>query len=406
MLLPRELIYIEKSNFDVLIEDSFIKHVFDILIDLEDKENMCLVESNVDIENTYVAFFNMVFYLATEARHKSNPSFRIKEYVSYIEDTSMQLGLNEDLCREIALSLLYYLYENLPKHDTRFLERLKKYIVSEYLFEKIGKCQTELESHGWSYFANYGALPRYTLEYLKKCAWKKITHNYDMNSIRYILEYTTSYKCERKNIADSIIFAIEEEYIELMNGSEFIDCCRKLITDFLEEIGGWDGELDYKGIVRHHLNFTKPKASHEQIDENITSLKSKVGEQEKIIRDKDEYISRLESERIVAENYMDDEGCDSNRLDTAQLIILFETLLNVTLDASQTNLSALSRFLAKVSGYKEGSVRSKINEKAKGGSYDNAKAKRDAAMLVELLKSIDKENVLRVVSRLKENFGL
>ena len=144
--------------------------------------------------------------------------------------------------------------------------------------------------------------------------------------------------------------------------------------------------------------------SNIEIDEIVTSLKSKVEEQEQIIRDKNEYIARLESERIVAENYMDDEGCDSDRLDTAELIILFETPLNITLDATHTNISALSKFIAKVSGYKDGAVRSKINH-AKG-SYDNAKAKRDAAMLVELLKPIDKNNELHVVRRLKENFGL
>ena len=77
---------------------------------------------------------------------------------------------------------------------------------------------------------------------------------------------------------------------------------------------------------------------------------------------------------------------------------------SVTLDATHTNISALSKFIAKVSGYKDGAVRSKINH-AKG-SYDNAKAKRDAAMLVELLKPIDKNNELHVVRRLKEHFGL
>lgn len=171
------------------------------------------------------------------------------------------------------------------------------------------------------------------------------------------------------------------------------------------------GKEPHNSLAYTKLCVAKEQESNDILENNIgieeivTSLKSKVEEQEKIIRGKNEYIARLESEKNVAENYTDDEKNDSERLDTTQLIILFETLLNVTLDAAHTNISALSRFIAKVSGYKDGAIRAKINQKAKG-FYDNAKAKRDAAMLVDLLKSIDKKNELRVVSRLKENFGM
>ena len=122
--------------------------------------------------------------------------------------------------------------------------------------------------------------------------------------------------------------------------------------------------------------------------------------QETIISEKEVYIKKLESEREFVENVVEDEKCDSERLDTAQVIMLFESLLNVSLDPSHTNISALSKLIAKVSGYKEGSVRTKINQKR---DYDNAKAKKDAEMLLELLKPIDKEKELLVVSRLKEN---
>ena len=394
MLLPRELIYIEKNNFDLLVKDPFVGHVFNILIDMEDREGMQLLESNENIESIYVAFFNMVFYLASEARMKSNPFLRIKEYVSYIEVTSIQQGLNEKLCREIALSLLYYLHEDLPMHDTIFLERLKIYIKSEYLFNKIGECKTELQSKDF-YFAWYGAIPRYTLEYLKKCAWKKITHNYDMNSIRYILEHTTSYKCERKNIADSIMYAIEEDTIEHINGPEIVSCCRNCITEFLEEIGGWPGELDYKGIVRSSISSTEDCFHNIRPDNRNLSVKTSPNN------------SDMDSSENSTRNFTGENDIESTGLDATQLILLFEALLNVPLDSTYTNISALSRFIAKISGRKHEPILSKINE-IKGGKigYDSAKVKKDAEMLIELLKPIDREKELLVVSRLKENFGM
>ena len=170
-------------------------------------------------------------------------------------------------------------------------------------------------------------------------------------------------------------------------------------------IPGLQSQETSKGKMKTELEsqIKEQKSNENLIDEIVITPTSKIEEQEKIVHDKNGGIARLESERSVIDNNIDDEECNTERLDTAQLIMLFETLLNVPLGATYTNIHALSKLIAKVSGYKASAVRTKINQ---GRDYDNAKSKKDAAMLVELLKPIDKNNELLAVSRLKENFGL
>lgn len=80
-------------------------------------------------------------------------------------------------------------------------------------------------------------------------------------------------------------------------------------------------------------------------------------------------------------------------LSVKQLIILFMETLDITLDATDINQSALARLIAQVSGYTEKSVRPKI---AKGVDYDEKQTRHDAELIAALLDEIKPELAERI----------
>ena len=88
---------------------------------------------------------------------------------------------------------------------------------------------------------------------------------------------------------------------------------------------------------------------------------------------------------VVGDNVVGDKGDDMaggrGVLSVKQLIILFMEMLDVTLDASGINQSALAKLIAQVSGYAENTVRPKI---AKGVDYDAKQTRQDAERIAAL----------------------
>ena len=80
-----------------------------------------------------------------------------------------------------------------------------------------------------------------------------------------------------------------------------------------------------------------------------------------------------------------EEEPEVEQLTTQQLIILFEALLDVSLDSQYTNQSALANLLSRISGYNPNSIRYKITS---GVDYDKQQVKSDALLVAALLEKI------------------
>lgn len=100
---------------------------------------------------------------------------------------------------------------------------------------------------------------------------------------------------------------------------------------------------------------------------------------------------------------VDDRGDDGpggrGVLSVKQLIILFMEMLDVTLDASGINQSALAKLIAQVSGYAENTVRPKI---AKGVDYDAKQTRQDAERIAALLDGIKPELAEKIRNNVRE----
>lgn len=82
---------------------------------------------------------------------------------------------------------------------------------------------------------------------------------------------------------------------------------------------------------------------------------------------------------------------DINTLKTlsiGQLVILFGSLFNLTLDASFTNQSQLSDLISRVSGKSSQSIRQKVMELAKMDSYTK-QVKIDAELIAKLIEKLN-----------------
>ena len=72
-------------------------------------------------------------------------------------------------------------------------------------------------------------------------------------------------------------------------------------------------------------------------------------------------------------------------LTNKQLVILFESLLDVPLSSQYTNIKAFARLISRVSGHSEGSVRTCING---GIDYDKSSVKNDVEVVASLLDTV------------------
>ena len=90
----------------------------------------------------------------------------------------------------------------------------------------------------------------------------------------------------------------------------------------------------------------------------------------------------------LSQNAIKEQAPEENApttMSNRQLVIMSEALLDVSLSSQFTNIKALARFISKVSGRSEGSIRTCINH---GIDYDNAFVKNDVEAVASLLDAI------------------
>ena len=107
----------------------------------------------------------------------------------------------------------------------------------------------------------------------------------------------------------------------------------------------------------------------------------------------DDIVGMLESlpeenVSMAVEDKTDSTKGGAAGLTNRQLVILFESLLDVPLSSQYTNIKALARLISKVSGHSEGSVRTCINS---GIDYDRAPVKNDVEVVAGLLDAVKPE---------------
>ena len=114
----------------------------------------------------------------------------------------------------------------------------------------------------------------------------------------------------------------------------------------------------------------------------------------------DEIRDLLENLPVEGQPPLPDTGKEPAKGDSQftnrQLIILFESLMDLSLSSQYTNIKALARVISKVSGRSEGSIRTCINS---GIDYDNPSVKNDVEVVAGQLDVLD----AKLAGRLRNN---
>lgn len=148
-------------------------------------------------------------------------------------------------------------------------------------------------------------------------------------------------------------------------------------------------------LKRNVDKMMKEEQNSAQIAFNFGPVNGNVEKQEIHL---DKPVEGDKSDNVVGDKG-DDVAGGRGVLSVKQLIILFMEMLDVTLDASGINQSALAKLIAQVSGYAENTVRPKI---AKGVDYDAKQTRQDAERIAALLDGIKPELAEKIRNNVRE----
>ena len=126
-------------------------------------------------------------------------------------------------------------------------------------------------------------------------------------------------------------------------------------------------------------------------------------ENEQLRTENETLKTKLEQQEAAESGGELNEGGKYPQFTNRQLVILFQTMLNVTLKAEKgetpVNIKAFSDFIGMVSGRSGGSIRTTVN---KGINYDQNGVKKDVGLLVEKMKVFNDAISQRLIAQIEE----
>lgn len=135
-------------------------------------------------------------------------------------------------------------------------------------------------------------------------------------------------------------------------------------------------------------------------DEKMKELQQ---ENEQLRTENETLKTKLEQQEAAESGGELNEGGKYPQFTNRQLVILFQTMLNVTLKAeigeTPVNIKAFSDFIGMVSGRSGGSIRTTVN---KGINYDQNGVKKDVVLLVEKMKVFNDAISQRLIAQIEE----
>lgn len=135
-------------------------------------------------------------------------------------------------------------------------------------------------------------------------------------------------------------------------------------------------------------------------DEKMKELQQ---ENEQLRTENETLKTKLEQQEAAESGGELNEGGKYPQFTNRQLVILFQTMLNVTLKAEKgetpVNIKAFSDFIGMVSGRSGGSIRTTVN---KGINYDQNGVKKDVGLLVEKMKVFNDAISQRLIAQIEE----
>ena len=188
---------------------------------------------------------------------------------------------------------------------------------------------------------------------------------------------------------------------ELAFGGEWTDKTKlDIMHDLVKEEAQQKAKEEYAKISSAmHKAILGPSQPSNQ-DEKMKELQQ---ENEQLRTENETLKTKLEQQEAAESGGELNEGGKYPRFTNRQLVILFQTILNVTLKAEKgetpVNIKAFSDFIGMESGRSGGSIRTTVN---KGINYDQNGVKKDVGLLVEKMKVFNDAISQRLIAQIEE----
>ena len=198
--------------------------------------------------------------------------------------------------------------------------------------------------------------------------------------------YNTMY-CDLRDASAS---NVSEEELDMAVG-EVVYCVTKTLTYFP---GGKYSKL----LFNLHSQLDNAKVNLNRFQEMFSPQFFNLGEENianyvQSYMTSDDYFSdtirkalkKVKEDEPTFEDDVQEDSVDEAQLDNSQLVILFTELLQLDLDPTHTNFSALAELISRVSGKKKNGLRKRISE---GVDYENKKTKNDIKLIISLTEEL------------------
>lgn len=184
MLLPRELIYRERTLEEFRIDDptNLFRHLY---INLKSVKG--LRPRDISAYETITSTLNTICYICTDAQLQPEPSLALGDYIRYIQ-TVNPMQIDKNLC--YVTVVLHYVQTVFYHYDNGFVELCK---VIEGWLDDNGWARFLRKSRDY-FFENSGNVDRKYItprpisdRFLGTKNWRAITNDYDIDGVKFII---------------------------------------------------------------------------------------------------------------------------------------------------------------------------------------------------------------------------
>ena len=262
MLLPKELVFKDKTSIDEYIEsDELNNDIYEVLLQVREADSSL---GRYVLKIPLVQVFNEAYYQATKAMHDKHPEEDF--YSNYFYDAKSHLvrAYETDLILSVAY-VLVAVQENIGRPQKRFLSCIESKIKNDtWYFPFYKQLVEKYQSEGKTFNTTF-EFTDIDFDALDSKNWMEITHKYDKACIQSIIAFSDAPAVKLK-----FLNAIEKQYLVDIQKDDW-ECM------FLEDIKPFLSELRHS-IPAADSNAAPavPKEPENPLRPRVTSLEAQV----------------------------------------------------------------------------------------------------------------------------------
>ena len=418
--LPRELVYTDRRTLDdFLREDDLNKELYKVYLQVKDKPECFSFDA--------VKAFNEAYYIATIAMNESHPEEDVIEW-RYIAKHDMGSAYAAHLVLSMVYAILY-LQENKSENIENVLNQMQNQNYGKDHFPYF-RAMAEGESHRFKSDFSIRPCPIDDIDDIVMDAsktWFSLTKYFDQTIIKNLVSFFPTIE-ERLNMIELIERkqTEEESYYESLSsdtliGSDIKKADKSFYDTLREEVRQGKLKTSYTFFIWSRLNkrdkehtVTPQTSEGEKLSDELQNLKDKIDKLELFVSllSKDNRNLTKENNELSAKNKEleakihemsatlseDNAEDNSKQFTNRQLLIFFESLMDISLSSCGDNVKAISKLISRFAGRSPESIR----QLAMRFKDDDKQSKQDAKDVAEIVRPVKPQIAAKILKNIDE----